>query len=147
MPEQARDDMIPPQTPDARLAEALTPTVAAALRRTVRHEQRVWAEAFTPILLPAIRMAVTAALKDLVTTLNQVLEHSLSLRSWRWRLEAWRTGKTFGEIVLLRTLVYRVEQVLLLDRNTGLPLRSVAAAGVAPKDTGLVSAMLTALQD
>jgi OOP family OmpA-OmpF porin len=125
----------------------MRPTVAAALRQSVRNDPRVWAEAFFPILLPAIRLAVTSALRELVTTLNQILEHGLSLRSWRWRLEAWRTGKTFGEILLLRTLVYRVEQLLLLHRNTGLPLASVAAAGVRPKDTALVSAMLTALQD
>ncbi len=147
MPEQIRDDLSSAKTPDARLAEALRPSVEDALRRSVQCEPRVWAGAFYPILLPAIRMAVTSALRDLVTTLNQVLEHSLSLRSWRWRLEAWRTGKTFGEIVLLRTLVYRVEQLLLLDGHTGLALASVAAAGVTPKDTGLVSGMLTALQD
>jgi OOP family OmpA-OmpF porin len=136
------------QTPDACLAEALGPTVGIALRRSVRHEPRVWAEALFPILLPAIRMAVTSALRDLVATLNQVLEHSLSIRSWRWRLEAWRTGRPFAEIMLLRTLVYRVEHLLLVDRHTGLLLASVSAAG-APraKDPDLVSAMLTAIQD
>jgi outer membrane protein OmpA-like peptidoglycan-associated protein len=147
MPERTDDGLSSPQTPDAHLAEALKPTVDAALRRSVRDDPRVWAETFFPILLPAIRMAVASALRDMLATLNQILEHSLSPRSWRWRLEAWRSGKAFGEILLLRTLVYRVEQLLLLDRHTGLPLASVAAADIRPRDTGLVAAMLTALQD
>jgi OOP family OmpA-OmpF porin len=69
------------------------------------------------------------------------------VRSWKWRVEAWRTGKTFAEVVLLRTLVYRVEQLLLVDRGAGLLLASVAASDVIPRDSQLISAMLTALQD
>ena len=80
----------------------------------VRDEPRIWAEALLPALLPAVRIAVSSALRGMVDTLNQVLEQSLSLRSWKWRVEAWRTGKTFAEVVLLRTLVYRVEQLLLV---------------------------------
>ncbi len=137
----------PADTPDARLAEALRPTVEAALRRSVRDDPRAWSEAIFPILLPAVRMAVTSALREMVQTLNQVLEHSLSLRSWRWRIEAWRTGKSFAEVVLLRTLVYRVEEVLLLDRNTGLLLASAAASKTTPKDADVISGMLTAIQE
>jgi len=134
-------------TPDTRLAEALGPTVEAALKGSVRSEPHLWAETIVPIVLPAIRMAVASALREMVQTLNQVLEQGLSLQSWRWRLESWRTGRPFAEVVLLRTLIYRVEQVLLIDRNTGLLLLSAAAPGVTPQDVGLVSAMLTAIQD
>jgi len=141
------DTLAPPSTPDSRLAEALGPTVEAALKRSVRREPRMWAECLCPIFLPAIRMAVANALREMVQTLNQVLEHSLSVKSWRWRLESWRTGRPFAEVVLLRTLVYRVEQVLLIDRNTGLLLLSIAGPDVAPHDTSLISAMLTAIQD
>jgi outer membrane protein OmpA-like peptidoglycan-associated protein len=134
-------------SPDRRLAEALGPTVAAALKSSVRDEPEVWAAAFVPVLAPAIRMAVTSALVDAVETLNQVLEHALSLRSWRWRIEAWRTGRSFAEVVLLRTLIYRVEQVLLVDRNSGLLLTSVSAPGISVKDQDLISGMLIAIQD
>jgi OOP family OmpA-OmpF porin len=113
----------------------------------VRDEPRIWAESLFPLLLPAVRIAVSSALLSMVRTLNQLLEQSLSLRSWKWRVEAWRTGKAFGEVVLLRTLVYRVEQVLLVDRRAGVLLSSVAASGVVPRDDQLISAMLTALQD
>ena len=147
MPEWTGEGLSSPQTPDAHLAEALKPTVAAALRRSVRDDPQVWVEALFPILLPAIRMAVASALREMLATLNQIVEHSLSFQSWQWRLESWRTGKKFGEVVLLRTLVYRVEQVLLVDRHTGLALASVAAADITPKDTDLVAGMLTALQD
>ena len=113
----------------------------------MRTQPQVWAEAIFPIVLPAIRMAVTSALQDALRTFNQLLEHSFSLRSWRFRLEAWRTGRQYADVVLCRSLVYRVEQVLLLDRNTGLLLCSVAAPDIKAQDAGMVSAMLSAIQE
>jgi OOP family OmpA-OmpF porin len=146
MPERTRERPEPAATPDARLAEALRPAVEAALKRSVRDEPHTWTEAIFPILLPAIRMAVASALREMVQTLNRVLEESLSLRSLRWRVEAWRSGRPFAEVALLRTLVYRVEQVLLLHRHTGLLLGSAVAPAITPRDPHLVSGMLAALQ-
>jgi OOP family OmpA-OmpF porin len=48
---------------------------------------------------------------------------------------------------LLHSLIYRVEQVLLVDKNSGLLLSSVAAPGVKVKDDALVSAMLIAIHE
>jgi OOP family OmpA-OmpF porin len=147
MLERPAEDIGSSQAPDARLADALQPVVNTALWWAVRHEPHIWAEALFPVLLPAVRIAIASALRGMVNTLNQVLEEGLSLRRWKWRLEAWRTGKTFAEVLLLRTLVYRVEQILLVDRQTGILLASVAAPDIIPRDSELTSGMLTALQD
>src|SRR5262249_54861934 len=108
MPASTDESVDPSCGPDIRLADALGPTVERALKQSVAREPEFWAETLFPVVLPAIRMAVAAALRDMVETMNHVLDESLSFRSWRWRLEAWRTGKAFGEVVLLRTLLYRV---------------------------------------
>jgi OOP family OmpA-OmpF porin len=125
----------------------LEPAVEAALKRSIRDHPELWVGAIVPIVLPAIRSAIAAALRTMVENLNQMLEHSLSASSWQWRWESLRSGRPFAEVVLLRTLVFRVEQVLLIDRNSGLLLLAVSAPGVASHDTGLISAMLTAIQD
>jgi hypothetical protein len=145
MPAQSREKR-PPSSPDNRFADALRPLIDTALKRSVQDEPAFWAGAISPILAPAIRVAVASAIRDMVQTLDQLLENSMSPRCWRWRLEAWRTRKRFAEVVMLRTLIYRVEQVLLVDRNSGLLLESVSAPGISTRDTGLVSSMLTAIQ-
>ncbi|WP_199329182.1 OmpA family protein [Coleofasciculus sp. FACHB-1120] len=71
----------------------------------------------------------------------------MSPQSFKWRLEALQTGKSFAEVVLLRTLLYRVEQVFLIHKKTGLLLQHVVAPNVAAQDADLVSAMLTAIRD
>jgi OOP family OmpA-OmpF porin len=83
----------------------------------------------------------------MVRSLNQTLEYSVSLKGLKWRLEALRTGKTFAEVVLARTLLYRVEQVFLIHKETGLLLQHVEAGSARIQDADLVSGMLTAIQD
>ena len=110
---------------DPRFTRALTPTVERAITASVRNNPGPLADALFPVMGPAIRKAVAAALSSMVDGLNRTLEHSLSWRSLVWRIRALRTGKSFGEVMLLHTLVFRVEQVFLIDRTTGLLLQHV----------------------
>jgi len=94
-----------------------------------------------------VRKSVAHALRGLVESINQTLERSFSLESLKWRVEALRTGKSFGTIVLTHSLRYRVEQVFLIHRETGLLLQHAARADKIVQDSDLVSGMLTAIQD
>lgn len=132
---------------DPQMTRALAPTVEEALTASVRRNPRPLADALFPIFGPAIRKAIAASLSSMLESLNQTLDHSLSWRSLQWRVTALRTGKSFAEIVLLNTLVYRVEQVLLIDRDTGLLLQHVTSSAVKAQDADMVSGMLTAIRD
>jgi OOP family OmpA-OmpF porin len=132
---------------DHRLTEALMPPVEAVITSSVRRNPRPLADALFPVIGPAIRKAIAHTLSGMLDSLNRTLEQSFSVRALRWRLTAWRTGKSFGEIVLLNTLVYRVEQVFLIHAKTGLMLQHVVAEAVTAQDADMVSGMLTAIRD
>jgi outer membrane protein OmpA-like peptidoglycan-associated protein len=132
---------------DKQLITAMISIVEEAIQVSVQQDENILAEAFFPVILPASRKAIASLLDEMMQSLNQSLEHSFSLKSLQWRLEAKRTGKSFAEIVLLRTLVYRVEQIFLIHKNTGLLLRHLVANQVTSQDPDLVVAMLTAIQD
>ena len=135
------------RTRDPHLKRALAPTIEDAISTSVRRNPRPLADALFPIIGPAIRKAIAATLSGMLESLNTTLEHSLSWRSLRWRLDARRTGRSFAEIVLLNTLVYRVEQVFLIHAPSGLLLQHVIAPGTSVQDGDMVSAMLTAIRD
>jgi OOP family OmpA-OmpF porin len=135
------------RTRDPQLTRALAPTIEEAITASVRKNPQPLADAMFPVIGPAIRKAIAASLNGMLETLNRTLEHSLSWRAVRWRLTALRTGKSFAEIVLLNTLVYRVDQVFLIDRRSGLLLQHVKADSAATPDADMVSAMLTAIRD
>lgn len=140
-------------TDDDQLAEALRPTIEDTLHRSVRRDPQTLADALFPVIGPAIRKSIRETLSSMLQTINQTLEHSLSPRSLRWRLEAWRTSQSFAQIVLRHTLQYRVEHLFLIDRETGLPLAHVIDDEVAAseadelQDGALLTSMLTAIQD
>ncbi|WP_299410328.1 OmpA family protein [Acaryochloris sp. IP29b_bin.148] len=135
------------QTGDPAFPSAMVPTVEHAIKSSVNTDQNILSEALFPIMGPAIRKSIAAAIQNLTNSLNQSLEHSLSPQSLSWRFEAWRTGKSFAEVLLLRTLVYQVEQVFLIHKTSGLVLQHLAAETAAAQDADLVSAMFTAIQD
>lgn len=132
---------------DRQLARALAPTVESAIGESVRRNPRQIATAIFPVLGPAIRKAIAEALAGLVASINSAVEHSVSPRGLRWRLESWRTGVPYAQIVLRHALVYRVEQVFLIHAETGLLLSHAWTPELPPSDPALVSGMLTAIRD
>ena len=132
---------------DEQLSEAMVPTVEQAIQSSVKKDINILSQAIFPIIGPATRKAIASALDEMLQSFNYALEHSLSPLSMKWRIEAKQTGKSFAEVVLLRTLVYRVEQVFLIDKQSGLMLQHVVAPKIEAQDPSLVSAMLTAIQD
>src|SRR5688572_28908433 len=74
------------------LTSALAPTVSSALEYSVRKNPQPLADAIFPIMGPAIRKVISAALSGMVQTFNQTLTHSMSALGLAWRWEALRTG-------------------------------------------------------
>jgi outer membrane protein OmpA-like peptidoglycan-associated protein len=130
---------------DRQLAIALAPTVENAISESVRRNPHEIATAIFPVLGPSIRKAIAETMSGLVNTINRAIEHSLSPRGIRWRVESWRTGVPFAQIVMRHALVYRVEQVFLVHAETGLLLAHVPEGSSA--DADLISGMLTAISD
>ncbi|MGH9853086.1 MAG: OmpA family protein, partial [Blastocatellia bacterium] len=132
---------------DDSLTEALAPTVVTSFHSSVKKDPRPVAEAISPLMGPAIRRAISTALNAMIQTFDQALKHSFSRQGLKWRVESWRTGKSFAEVVLLRTLVYRVEQIFLIHKQSGLLLQHIAASSVETRDADIVSGMLAAIQE
>ncbi|KYF79353.1 hypothetical protein BE11_44240, partial [Sorangium cellulosum] len=127
------------------LSWAMEPLLTAAIHESVRRDPRAFADAISPAMGPAIRKAVASALQAMLQRLNEALARGLSWQSVRWRLEARRTGRPFAEVVLLRSMVYRTEQLFLVHRGTGIVLEHVSVDDIPFRDPDQVSAMLTAI--
>ena len=132
---------------DEALSVALAPTIETALRESVRKDPGTLADALFPVMGPAIRRSILETLRSFLESFNQVLDQSLSVQGLKWRIEALRTGRSFTEVALLHSLVFRVEQVFLIHKRTGLPIGHAVASAVAMQDPSLVSGMLSAIQD
>src|SRR5215475_12149206 len=134
-------------TSDMRLGHVLAPALERATETSIRNDPRILVDILQPVIGPAIRKSVGETIDNSFQSLNESLRQSLSLRGLRWRIEAWRTGKPFAEVVLNHSLVYQVEHVFLIHNYTGLLISHVAAPDATTQDPQLVSSMLSAIQD
>ncbi|MCS7023420.1 MAG: OmpA family protein [Bryobacteraceae bacterium] len=132
---------------DTKLRSALLPVVEDAIRISVQRDPKVLANLIYPAIGGALLKSVASLLEEKLEALNMVVEQSFTLRGLQWRVEAWRTGKTVGEIAMLRSLLFRVEHVLLIDPRTGLLLARRSAPGAKIQDPDMMSGMLTAIRD
>ena len=132
---------------DDHLGRALGPTIDTALRESIRRDPQEMASAIFPVLGPAIRKAIAETMASLVRSINSAVEQSLSLNGMKWRVESWRTGVPYPELVIKHALVYRVEQAFLVHAETGILLEHVSAADLSVPEADLISSMLSAIQD
>ncbi len=129
------------------LSASLKGPVERSLRESISDDPHSLANALFPIMGPAIRKSINESIKGLIQNINRTVERSLSAQGMAWRLEALRTGRPFGEIVLQKTLIYRVEQVFLIHRDSGLLIQHLHLETIEVGDSDAVSGMLTAIQD
>lgn len=129
------------------LERALAPTVSGAVNELLTKRKSEFIRDMSPLLGPLVRTSIADALRGLFQSMNETLEHTFSWQGVKWRFEALRTGKSFAEIVLLRSLVYRVEQCILMHKETGLPLLSVSSISDDTDGGEMAVGLLSAMRD
>ena len=130
-----------------KLSKALAQTFSRTLDVSVQQDTETMVDGISPLIIPALRKGIRASFRSTRNAIKWALQYGVSFQGIRWQIEARRTGRSFSEVVLSHTMRYRVEQVFLIHRISGLPLQHVVADSVKAQDGSLVSSMLTAIQD
>lgn len=128
------------------LLDSLQQPVSATLKRAIRAEPKEYAEILYPVMAPSIRRAISQAISSMMVTINKVIESATTTEGLKLRIQSIRTGVPYGELALRSTLLYRVEHVYLIDRETGLLIKQVDAPSASSLDSDAVSAMFSAIQ-
>lgn len=128
------------------IINALQKPVSEGLKRAIRSEPVEYADILYPAIAPSIRLAISQAISSLLKTINQSMESATSISGLRTRMESARTGVPYAELALRKALLYRVEHIYLIDRETGLLIEECAAIGTTSLDSDAVSAMFSAIQ-
>ncbi len=135
-------------TGEEKLAESMQRPVEMCIQQAIKKDIRPFADALFPLIGPTIRRSLAEAFRDLLQRINILLGQSIfSRQGILWRIQAWRTGQSFAEIVLSHTLQYRVEQIFLIHRETGILILHSHSEEASIGDSDAVSGMFTAIQD
>jgi len=130
------------------MAEALAPIIGEAIKRQVSEAKDDVVDALYPVIGKTIRKSVAEAMKKLVETVNQKIDQTLRGRLFAKRVQSKITGVSKGELVLKDALPFRIEEIFLIHKSSGLLLSYISAIKAeASVDQELVSGMLTAIKD
>ncbi len=128
------------------LISSLQEPVSMSLKQAIRSEPQEYAEILYPVMAPSIRRAISQAISSLLITINKTLESATSVRGIKTRIQSVRTGIPYAELALRQSILYKVEHVYLIDRESGVQIAHVASQGTESLDGDAVSAMFSAIQ-
>lgn len=126
--------------------QAMEKPVTAALHTSIERDRDRVASLLFPVIGPAIRRAVQEAFRGVIQRINLALEYGLSPRAWRWRIESWRSGTPFAQIVLSHSLNFSIDELFIIHRRSGLMVARRSRREILALDQDAVASMLTAIQ-
>lgn len=132
---------------DPKFKEKFTPNNPETYLNVLKKDPKGLMALLTPIISPAIRSAVLQTMRRFISEVNNKLEMGFSFKALKWRWQAFRTGVPFSEILFENTIQYQVQQLLLIEKETGLLVEYAGIEESLAQDKEAMSAMLTAIQD
>ncbi|MCF2949024.1 OmpA family protein [Paraglaciecola aquimarina] len=132
---------------DGSVNKVLLPLVEKSVEKSVSNHSEQFVGYLYPLVGSLVRKSVTAFITDLLEKTNALIENSLTVKGLKWRFRAWRSNVPFSQYVASQTFSFRVEQVFLIHKETGLLLNSVSLNLGTAADADMVSSMLTAIND
>ena len=132
---------------DRALGRALKPAIEAVILETLRENPRVVIEIVYPVLGRVIRKSIATALQGLVASIENQAANVFSPQRLKWRWQAMTSDRSYAEIVLANSILYSVDEIMLVHRETGLLLVHASRDPDRAQGADLVSSMLTAIED
>ncbi len=129
------------------IAQAIAPVIGEAIRRQVYSAREDIIDALYPVIGQTINRAVTEALRDLARNVDQRVRRSVSPQSAVKRFRARLQGVSGAEYELREALPFTVNEIFLVQRDSGVLIHHLTRDPEAPPDRDLVSGMLTAIRD
>ncbi len=128
-----------------RLNNALTEATIHGIEQAVQRKPETVVNAMFPVIGPAIRRALQEAMHQLSTDIDRAVNDALSTRAWKWRLEAWRSGVSYAQVMLRHTVRWRVEHLFLIQPESGLLQGHLTAPELPELDADAIAGMFTAI--
>jgi hypothetical protein len=125
----------------------VTPVLSDAIRRKIRDAREEMIEALYPVIGQTVVRAVSEAIRELTREIDVRMRTALRPDKILRLVRARMRGIGGGEMVLRESLPFKVAEIFLIHRETGLLLWYISGHPEESTDTDLISGMLTAIRD
>jgi len=129
-----------------QVAEDLAPIMGAAIKKQILSERDTMVDALYPVIGSTIAKYMAEALNNLVQSINEKLERSLSVAGLARKARARLQGVTEAELILKDSVSCTIEAVFLIHKSSGLVIAEARREQSLFVDPDLLSGMLTAIR-
>lgn len=129
------------------LVNTITPVIADAIRTNIRESQSEMVDALYPIMGKLVQRSVTEAMRELAQRIDRQMRRTFNFRDLLQELKARIQGVSGAEMALRNALPFRVRELFLIHRVSGLLLLHTSSALDEVADSDIIGSMLTAIRD
>lgn len=118
--------------------------ITATIKRQIRESKDEMIDALYPIAGRMIRKYIRKELQALSERIDQQISNAFSLKGWIRRITGMFRGKSAGEEIISNALKAEIDEVFIVERDSGLLVGSWSRK--AQLDPDMVSGMMTAIR-
>lgn len=124
------------------VARALAPTMGAAIQEQIRLER----DAMVDALYPVIGNTVSKYMGELVKSINDKIEKTLSVEGVTRKVKARMQGVSEAELIFRESMKFAVRAVFLIQKESGLAIAEAQPEDMDKLESDMIAGMLTAIR-
>lgn len=128
-----------------KFPDLFAPFIANAIKHSMHAAQDEMIDALYPITGKLVKRYVTKELELLSEKIDRRIDKTFSIEIWWQYIKSFFTGKKPGDAMLVNLQKPIVEQVFVIEQNSGILLGSYSKSGDFDQD--MVAGMLTAIKN
>ncbi len=133
-------------SPD-EMAEALGPVMGEAIRVQIRDSRQGMVEAIAPIIGETVQKAISDFAREMQRNIDARLHTTFDLNGVLRNIQARLRGVSPAELAMREALPFAIQELFLIQRESGLLLAHLHPGSEPASDSDLISGMLTAIRD
>jgi outer membrane protein OmpA-like peptidoglycan-associated protein len=123
-------------------AKALGPEMGTAIKEQITVER----EAMVDALYPVIGSTISKYMAEVVQSINQKVENTLSLEGISRKIRAKLQGVSEAELIFKESMPFAVQAIFLIHKDSGLIISEVQPPETQRLESEMVAGMLTAIR-
>ena len=128
------------------LAEALGPIMSDALRIQIRDSRKSMVESLYPVILETVQRAIAEFAREFQRNIDARVKSTFGPQGIRRTISARLRGVSPSELALRDSLPFSVEELFLIQQESGLLMAHNHNDDLSANDSDLISGMLTAIR-
>ena len=142
-------DVLAQAAKDSRqsLARALSPIMGVAISNQIRESQDEMVDALQPIILRTVQKAISEFARELQRSIDTRLKATIGPSGFMNAIWSRLRGVDNTDLVLRDSLPYTIDEIFLIQRESGLLIDYAGVDHDEAREKELISGMLTAIRD